>query len=168
MPTLITLKTERSVREIAERVYGSLSAESLDRAEKALLKANPHLRNTAALRPGAVVNVPAVRGLKARGDTSGQDPAGDLRKDLAEAVAGYRDQLAISLDARAGELDAQETLLKTREIAGAIKRAPGGAELAKRLTDTLRERAKAITEARKLQGPLFAKIAADLRDLDFG
>ena len=168
MPTLVTLQNEKNVREIAARVYGTSSATALDRAEKALLKANPQLGAATGFRTGAVISVPDVSGLAARADATGKDPVEALRGALAEAAAAYREHLAKSLDARAGELDAQDKLLKTREIAAAIKAEPGGPELQKQLTETLGQRAKAIAEARKTQGALFDLIAADLKKLELG
>lgn len=168
MPTLITVKNEKSVRELAERVYGTSSAASLDRAEKALLKANPQLRTATALRAGAVLSAPAVSGLAVRADATASDPLEALRGALAGAAASYGEHLAKSLDARAGELDAQEKLLKTKEIAAAIKAEPGGPELQKQLSETLGQRAKAVAEARKAHAALFDRIAADLKALDPG
>jgi len=168
VPTLITLQNEKNVREIAARVYGTSSAASLDRAEKALLKANPQLAAATGFRTGAVISVPRVSGLAVRTEATGQDPVEALRGALADAAAGYREHLEKRLDARTSELEAQDKLLKTREIAAAIKAEPGGPELQKQLTETLGQRAKAIAEARKVQSALFDRIAADLKGLDLG
>jgi hypothetical protein len=168
VPTLVTLRNEKNVRELAERVYGTSSAASLDRAEKALLKANPRLATAAGFQSGAVISVPAVRGVGVRAEATGGDPADALRAELAKAASSYREHLIKGLDARTGEIDAQEKLLKTREIAAAIKAEPGGPELQKQLTETLAERTKAIAEARKSQSALFDRIAADLKDLEPG
>jgi hypothetical protein len=168
VPTLVTLKNEKTVRELAERVYGTSSAASLDRAEKALLKANPQLASATGFRAGTVISVPAVRGVGVRAEATGEDPADALRAELAKAAASYREQLIKRLDARASEIDTQEKLLKTREIAAAIKAEPGGPELQKQLTETLGERTNAIAEARKSQSALFDRIAADLKGLELG
>ena len=166
MPSLVTVQKEKTVRDLAARVYGTTSETALDRAEKALLKANPHLVSAKELRAGAVGSVPAVSGLKARADATDQDPAAALRGGVAEAAAGYRDALAQRLGQLAGELDAQNKLLQTREVAAAIKSEPGGPELAKQLAETLGQRAKLLAEARKNQAALFDAIAADLKKLD--
>lgn len=168
MPTLVTLQNEKTVRELAERVYGTSSAASLERAEKALLKANPRLATAAGFRTGAVISVPTVRGVALRAEATAEDPVEVLRGELAQAAGAYREHLIKSLDAQAGEIDAQEKLLKTREIVAAIKAEQGGPELQKQLTETLGERSKAIAEARKSQSSLFDQIAADLKDLELG
>lgn len=168
MPNLVTLQNEKTVRELAERVYGTSSGASLDRAEKALLKANPRLATAAGFRTGAVISVPAVSGVSLRAEATGEDPAEALRGELAKAAASYREHLIKSLDARTSEIDAHEKLLKAREIAAAIKAEPGGPELQKQLTETLAERSKTIAEARKSQSALFDQIAADLKGLELG
>lgn len=168
MPTLVTLQKEKSVREIAERVYGTTSAASLDRAEKALLKANPRLATPGGFRTGAVVNVPTIRGVTLRTEATGEDPVDALRGELGKAAGDYRDHLMKSLDARTSEIDEQEKLIKTREIAAAIRAEPGGPEMQKQLTETLAQRTKAIAEARKTQSALFDQIAADLKELELG
>jgi hypothetical protein len=165
MPTVIALGKERNVRELAERVYGGSNAAALARAEKALVKANPQLATAEGFRAGAVISVPEVSGLAVRPDTTAPDPVNAVRATLAEAAAAYRDELAKELETRAAELDAQEKLLKTREIAAAIKNEPGGPELQKQLGETLAQRAKAIAEARKDQDKLFDRIAADVKAL---
>jgi hypothetical protein len=168
MPALIAVRNERNVRELAARVYGTSNAAALDRAERALLRANPQLGTTTGLRAGAVISVPDVSGLAVRADATGDDPVGALRGALAEAAAAYRAHLEQSLDARGAELDAQDKLVKAKEIAAAIKAEPGGPELQKQLSETLGQRAKAVAEARKAHAVLFDRIAADLKALDPG
>ena len=165
---MITLKGETSVRELSERLFGNLDAEARGRAEKALLKANPQLGAKSGFRPGVVVNVPSVRGVKARAGAAGDDPVAELREVLADAVSAHRDRLGKALDARAADLDAQNEVLKTRDIAAAIKNAPGGPELAKQLSETLRNRGKEIAEDRKRQAAAFDRMAADLKALKLG
>jgi hypothetical protein len=168
VPTIATLKTEKSLREVAERVYGPLDSDKLARAQTALLKANPHLEDKAALQPGAVVSVPEVPGLKPRASAVRSDPTDDLRKQLADATAALQVQVAARLDARAQAVAQQTELLKSKEVAGAIKQDPAAADIAKGLSLTLREETKAIAEERKRNAELFDRIGADLKKLGLG
>ena len=167
MATLITLKNESTLRQLADRIYGALEPKDRTRAEKALLKANPHLGAREAFRPGAVVNVPSVRGLKPRAAATRNDPVSDVRDAIGAAVQEYRGRLAANLDAAAADLDAQTELLKDREVAAALKQA-GATELAKQLTESLRERTKMVAEDRKRQEALFKRIGTDLEGFDLG
>jgi hypothetical protein len=168
VPTIATLKTERSLREVAERVYGTLDADKLARAQTALLKANPHLKVGAALQPGAVVTVPELPGLKPRPGVVRSDPVEELRNQLIIATESLQVQMAERLDARSQEFSHQVELLKSKEVAAAIKRDPAGTDLAKAVTLRLREQAKSIGEERKRNADLFRRIATDLKKLDLG
>jgi hypothetical protein len=167
MATLITVKDETTLRQLSDRVYGTLDAKDRALAEKALLRANPHLGERGAFRAGAVVTVPTVRGLKARAAATRNDPVSDVRDAIAVAAGDYRAHLAASLAAAAADLGAQEELLKDKEVAAALKRA-GGSEIAKQLTETLQARARTLAEERKRQEGLFRRIAEDLKGLDAG
>jgi phage tail protein X len=167
MATIITVKDETTVRQLADRLYGTLDARDRTLAEAALLKANPHLADREAFRAGAVVTVPPVRGLTAQPAATRNDPVGDVRDAIGVAVDDYRKHLAASLAAAAADLGSQEELLKDKEVAAALKRA-GGTELAKPLAESLQARAKVLAEERKRQDGLFKRIAADLKGLDAG
>jgi hypothetical protein len=167
MPTFTTLKTEKNLLEVVERIYGTLDAANQARAQTALLRANPHLEAEAALRPGAVVHVPDVSGLRPRPAAGRDDPALSLHKELETAVAGLREQLSARLEHRAQELTQQAELLKSREIAAAIKQDPAGAEIAKNLAQALRDETKVVAEDRKRVADVFERIAADLQRIGF-
>lgn len=168
MPIITTLKTERTLREVAERIYGSLDADTLARAQIALTKANPHLESGTAFQPGAVVNVPELSGIEPRPNVVRSDPVEDLRNQLVMATESLQTHLASRLDARTQEISQQMELLKSKEISAAIKRDPAGADVAKAIALTLREQSKSIAEERKHNAELFKRIAADLDKLDFG
>jgi hypothetical protein len=167
MATLITVKDETTLRQLADRLYGTLDEKERARAENALAKANPHLGERDAFRAGTVVNVPSVRGLKARAAATRDDPVSDVRDAIGVAIDDYRRHLAASLDAAAADLGSQEELLKDKEVAAALKRA-GGTDLAKQLTESLRARAKSFADDRKRQETLFKRIGEDLKGLDAG
>lgn len=159
---LTTIKTDASVGTLADRVYANLTPDSRKLAEAALLKANPHLARAGAFQPGVVVNLPELAGLKLKPAEAGHDPAGDLLDGLKEAVAGYRKQLEKTRGAALADLKTQEDLLKLKDVAAAIKAAPGAPELAKSLAAALKERRTAIAEEAKRADAAFDAIAKDL------
>jgi len=165
MATLITLRNETTLRQIAERIFGTLQEHDLTRAENALLKANPRLGALEAFKPGAVVNVPSVQGLRAKAGATQSDPVSDVRNAIGAAAEQYRGALAASLAAVMSDVAAQEELLKDREVAAALKKA-GAAALAKQVAESLRARAKTLAEDRKRQEALFARIGEDLKGFD--
>lgn len=167
MPTFITVRNESTLRQVADRLYGTLDAKDRTLAEKALLEANPHLVDPAAFRAGAIIDVPPVRGLKAQAETTRNDPVSDVRDAIGVAVDDYRQQFAARLAAAAADIGSQEELMKDKEVVAALKRA-GGTDLAKQLTESLQARAKTLAEQRKQQDVLFKRIAEDLKGLESG
>jgi hypothetical protein len=166
MLTLVTLRNETTLRQLVERIYGTLDAKDRSNAEAQLLKANPHLAGKEAFRPGALVRVPPVRDLKPRPEAANsQDPVSGTLGTVATSVAEYRTRLASRLDAAAADLDAQGELLKDREVAVALKRT-GATDLAKQLSEGLRARGKTLAEERKRHEALFKSIGDDIERLD--
>lgn len=164
MARLMTLTQETSIREISDRIFGTLNARDRARAEKALLDANPHLAAADALARGTVVRVPGISGLKARSAVGAQEPLAELRDAVAAGATDYQATLSTHADAVAGQIDAQAELLKDRAVAAELKRV-GATDLAKQLTDSLRERSKVIAENRKRHDGLFKGILGDLQRL---
>jgi hypothetical protein len=165
MARVTTLSQETTLRQVTDRLYGTLSARDRTRAEKALLEANPHLASADKFVAGTVVRVPALTGLRARTATVSQDPVDELRDAVAAGLDQFRASLSSHLDAAAADLETQSELLKDRTVAAEIKRV-GASEVAKQLTESLRDRAKAVADDRKRHEALFKRMAADLQGLD--
>ena len=117
-----TLNNETSVAEIADRLYENLTPESRKVAEAALLKANPELAKSGALRPGAIIRVPDVPALKLKPARTEDDPVGQTREVLKGALNSYQRLLAERLKAEQEELETQAELLKELLRKGEISR----------------------------------------------
>jgi hypothetical protein len=162
---VITLRSEANIGALADRLFANLTPETRKVAEASLLKANPHLARADAFKPGAVVRLPEVPGVKPKPSAANKDPRDDLIDGLREAVSGYRARLAAGLEAENGEIKAQLELLKQREVSALLKNVPGAEELAKDLTDSLKQAAKTLPQDMKRQEEVFAQIEKDLSSL---
>jgi hypothetical protein len=162
MARVTTLTQETTLRQVTDRLYGTLGARDRARVEKALLEANPHLATPDALVSGTVVRIPAIIGVKARTAAVSQDPMAELRDAVAAGLDQFRENLSMHLDSVAADLHAQSELLKDRTVVAEIKRA-AASDLAKQLTDSLRDRAKTVAENRKPQEAWFKRIDAELK-----
>src|SRR5512144_990024 len=116
---ITTLGGEKQVSELATRVYGNLSATELKLAEEALVKANPHLADLKTAKPGAIVIVPAVPGVKppptAAAATSNEPgPAGVAQ--VAQTLGQYQKQLAQAASAEAQDVKDTRALLKSADV----------------------------------------------------
>ena len=164
---LTNLEAEADVGALVDRLYANLTPKSRKLAQTAMLKANPQLARAEAFRPGVVVNLPQIPGLKIRPDAKvGQDPVEQVLGRLKDAVSRYREQLAKTSEATLTNFDRQEELLKQEEVAAAIKSEPPAIEIAKNLTASLRERRKAIAADGKRLDATFNQIVKDLESLE--
>ncbi len=163
---LTTLKkSETDLSPAAQRLYPNLSESSRKKVETALLKANPHLAETGAFRPGTVVNLPEAPGLKPKAGQAGDDPVDEMLGQLKGAVGSYREDQAKRLDEALADVAGQEEILKDKEVAAAIKKSAEASKLAKELVASLRERQKLLAVEKKVQEEVFAKIMEDLGTL---
>ena len=64
--SIATYRGERSISEIADKIYKRLTPRQREKAEAAILKANPQLRNIRNLRKGSVLRVPDLPELRAK------------------------------------------------------------------------------------------------------
>lgn len=154
--------SETDVRTLARRLYPNLSESSRKNVEAALLKANPHLAETGAFRPGVVVTLPDSPEFKPKPDLVGDDTVDEMFGQLKGAMGSYREGQAKRLGEALAEVAGQEEILKNKEVAAAIKKSSEASEIAKELAASLRERQKLLAVEKRAQEELFAKIMEDL------
>jgi phage tail protein X len=163
---LTTVKKEANLDALADRLYSNLTPDSRKLAVAALVKANPVLAQEGGLRPGVVVTLPEQPGLSLKAAQTGNDPVGNLRDDLKEAVRTYGKSLAGGLDSAQTDIKNQEALLKQREVAAAIKATPAAGDLAKSLAKTLQDRRTAYSAEAKILDTVLKAAAKDLDSLN--
>ena len=163
---LTTVKKEANLDALADRLYANLTPDSRKLAVAALVKANPVLAQEGGLRPGVVVTLPEQPGLSLKAAQTGNDPVGNLRDDLKEAVRTYGKSLAGGLDSAQTDIKNQEALLKQREVAAAIKATPAAGDLAKSLAKTLQDRRMAYSAEAKILDTVLKAAAKDLDSLN--
>lgn len=162
---ITTLKGETTLAALADRLFSVTDAGARQRAEAALLKANPKLERASGFRPGVVVVIPEMPDLKNRAAAGSQEPVEDVRQSLLEAAESYQAELRKRTDEAASDLERQAELMKDKEVAAAIRKDEVATKLSKELTTSLRARGKAIAEERKRQEQIFGRLTADLKAL---
>jgi hypothetical protein len=162
---VITLRNEANIAALVDRLFADLTPEMRKAAEASLFKANPHLACADAFKPGTVVWVPEVPGIKPKLPAANKDPRDDLIDRLLKAVSDYRARLTAGLKAENDEIKAQLELLKQRKIVDLLENVPGAKELAKELTDSLKQAAETLPQDMKRLDELFAQIEKDLSSL---
>jgi hypothetical protein len=161
---MTTLKAnESSVSALVQRLNPSLTESQRKLAEADLLKANPHLTESGAFKPGTVVHLPET--LKPKANTASDDPVAGTLDRLQNALKVYGESSTKRIDAAQKELDIQAEILKNKEVLAAIKNAPEATELAKELSASLKTARKNLALDKKMQEELFGRIAGDLDTL---
>lgn len=162
---IATLKNETDISALADRLFGDLPPKVRRVAEAALLAANPNLRRSDGFKPGALVEVPEVPGVKLKPSVVADDPRTGYIVSLKAAVSQYGAHLAASLRSEARDIKDQLELLHQREVVDSLNNVPGADELAGKLADSLSQAAHAIPDAMKSQDDVFARIEFDLDSL---
>ena len=162
MRITILQKSENSVSALVRRHYPNLSESQLQKAEAELLKANPHLADVSAFKPGTVVNLPDKPELKLKTGQAGDDPVEEMLGQLKDSVADYGKIQTRRLNDELTDLAAQEALLTDKEVVAAIKNSPEASKTAATLAASLRNRAAQNKVDKKDRDVLFARIGGDI------
>src|SRR5262245_15978315 len=159
--SFVVYKGEKKIGDLVARAYGDLKPEDAKRAEAALRKANPQLAKLRELKPGAVVVVPPVVGLKPPAATERGEPVPEAVAELRSALEEYRKQLGASLDTERAAIAATTELVKSKEVRQLAKDAPESAPYLEQAVAALKQRSAELDQATGFV-KLLAKARADL------
>lgn len=158
-----TFRGEQSITELASKHFEKLTPAQRKQAEAAILKANPELRHIAKLKPGTLLRIPELSGLRPAKRRDVEHPEALIASTLSDALNAYGKRFAERMDADRAEIKTQLGLLKDRDFAKAISDQPELREAAKGMQTVLAHRAKASAQREKV----FAAALEDaLKDLD--
>lgn len=161
---LVALNRETGLGELVNRFYPDLTAARRRTVEAAFLKANPSLGSPEGFKPGALVNVPAVSGLKLA-TAAGKDPTEDMVGTVRGAVEAYQNVLFANFEGARADLEQQQALLRRADVAAAISTDPDAPLLAASLERNLETRRELLEDQKKRLDGVFAKIVKDLESL---
>ena len=130
---IIAIGKEKNLDQLIEKRFTGLSAAELKRVREATLKANPHLSEQAAFKPGTVVVLPDTST-----HTRNRSNATHL-EGLTEALTLYVPQLARALEEQRAELEQSAKLLKSAPLRKALD---GASNEATSLAQTLESELK--------------------------
>ncbi|WP_416138206.1 hypothetical protein ACM26W_17250 [Halomonas sp. HK25] len=159
---IATFRGEKSVAEIADKLYARLTPKQREKAEAALLKANPQLKDIGKLKPGTILRLPELRA-KARTNRTLENPVTQIAATLAGELGAYGNRLAEHVDVAQRATNTEQTLLKSARFKAVLANAPHLQELADQATRSLEGRSKAIKQR---QGALETALKRALADLE--
>ena len=159
---IATFRGEKTVGEIADKLYLRLTPKQRETAEAAILKANPQLSDLRAVPKGAVLRVPDIPELRAKTNRNLENPDAQITVMVGEALTAFGvriDQHAQSADT---EIKAQLALLKGKDIKAALANAPTLQAQAQSATEALTARGKAIAADQKALQAVLKQAISDL------
>jgi len=162
---ITTYAGEKRVSDIATRVFGDLPPAQLKVAEEALLQANPHLEALKTVKPGAVLIVPQVPGIKPkRAASSGDHPAADGVTLVARTLALYQRRLAEAAGGEQQEVKNTTAILKSADVKRLVARFQLQSQVAQ-IDAANKQRDAFAAETGTFAKKTIAEIQKDLEDL---
>ena len=160
---IATFRGEKSVNEIADRLFANLTTRQREIAASAILRANPQLDNLDRLPNGTVIHVPRLPELRAKTNRGLENPDAQIANDIVEALSTFREILAARMQ------ESQESTREQLKLAGsaAFKRAitahDGAEALAAELGRALKQRSVELPQRASVFEAAASRIAKDLK-----
>lgn len=146
---IATYRGERSVSEITDKLFSRLTPRQREKAESALIKANPQLSNIPELPMGAILRVPDIPELRAKTNRSLENPDDQIVKQITEALDVFGKHISSQVDDEKESVKQQITLLKSAKFKKGISSSDELQALAADANKALSARSKNITERKK-------------------
>lgn len=159
---ITSFRGEKSVAEIADVMFERLTPKQREKAEAAILKANPRLNDLSTLPKGAVLQVPDVPELRAKARRAADDPPAQIASEIGEALSSYGKQLAQRTQQGLADNKAHSALIRSDAFKRALEKSPELKEQAALTTKALELRGKELAERAKT---VEAAIQGMLKDL---
>jgi hypothetical protein len=159
---IITFRGESNVKEVTNRLFTRLTPRQQERAEAAILKANPQLRNIRRVPKGTVLEVPDLPELQAKRKPDQESPKSRFNEQLVESLDMFSKQFAEEASAAKEDGKVQISLLKSRQFKGAIANNP---QLRKQATEVSRALTTRVTEVGERNKTVQLAVKQILKDL---
>lgn len=159
---IITYRGEKTVGEIADKMFERLTPKQKETAEAAILKANPRLAEPANLNKGTILRMPDIPELRPKTNRALENPDALLAKHLAESLDGFRQRFEARVTQAADDNQKQVTLLKSAAVKRVLGTAPALQELAAQVGKSQALRAKELEARRKSMATALQAMGKDL------
>lgn len=146
---IATYRGEQTVAELATRLYTRLTSRQREKAEAALLRANPQLRDLKRLPKGAILEVPTLDDTRLRARGGAADPADEIGDDVSAALKAFGQRLEARFETDQKNTQDALKLVKSaafKRVVGEHPELEKSAQLAAKMLTT---RSKATVERQK-------------------
>lgn len=167
MSKLARVKGEKNLSELAKRLFkieGTKEREHYKRVEKALLSANPHLRDLKNVPSGTFIIVPEVAETRHSEETR-PIVADELARGMLLAVGGIRAAFDKSLTRRKEEAEETLNLIKSKDLKSLARKDEGVKKQLTEVSTNANAQIKDVKEAEKDRDQIFEQVGKDIENI---
>jgi len=162
---ITTFRGEKNIGEIASKLFVRLTPKQKEKAEAALLKANPQLGEIGTLRAGTILKVPDLPELRSKTRRALENPDQQMIAQLREDLGAYDKHLAARTEAAQAQVAATAALLKDKNLIRAIGNDAALKQLLGDIGKSNDQRKQTLSERRKNFGAALERLLKDLDGL---
>jgi len=166
---LATYQGEQDLTRLVRRLFkitGRGTRTLAQRAEAALLQANPHLHDLTAVSAGTLIVVPEVADINPAEETQPVEAAvGEMVEEARHALVGVRAGLDTSATHLAREATQTLKLLQSKEVEELAKQVPEVKKYLPQITEAANARLKEAEVLKAFQKQELSQLDNDLLDL---
>jgi hypothetical protein len=162
---IATFRGERTVAEIADKLFVRLTPRQREKAEATLLEANPQLRDIENMREGTILRVPDLPELRAKTNRDLENHDAQIVKNVSAALSVYVAELNERTKTAQEHIRTQGALLKDRVFKKEVSRSPELQALVESTAKATEVRTKVIAERQKQVEVATKQLLADMDDL---
>lgn len=113
---IATFRGEKSVADIADKMYARLTPKQREKATVELLKANPQLKDLSKVASGAVLRIPTLKDIRPKTTRNLENPDVQLAQSTSEALATFTERFDIHVKAAQEDSKAQQAQFKQATV----------------------------------------------------
>ncbi len=160
---IATFRGEKTVADIADKMYVRLTPKQREKAEAEILKANPQLKDLRRVPEGAIVRVPDLPELRPKTNRSLENPDAQVADAIADSLAILDTRFDTRVEQANADLKSQIALTKTRQVKDALANSPDLQAVLGEATKSLAARAKTIEARRAALTDTIKQVAGELK-----
>lgn len=141
---IATFRGEKTVGDIADKLYERLTPTQKAKVEAAILKDNPHLRDPSKVAPGTIVTVPEMAELRPKTSRALENPDALMARHIADAVTAYGQRFESRTKQASADIKDELAVLKNADLKKLLGTAPELRERASQLTRQIDARGKQL------------------------
>jgi hypothetical protein len=160
---IATFRGEKTVADIADKMYLRLTPKQRKKAEAEILKANPQLNNLRAVPEGAIVRVPDLPELRPKTNRNLENPDTQIADAVSDALTALGTRFDARMKLAMADLKNQTSYTKDSKIKLVLGRTPELKEVLGATAKALAARTKALEARHDTLSAALKQAQADLQ-----